>query len=80
VNAQATTVGDIHAITGGPKGVHPWATVFASLPDGSFAAWCWRQPSPRTYASYVAGPNGQIVDAHSGTQGDPPAPGPLPVT
>jgi hypothetical protein len=80
VNAQPTTVGEIHAITGGPKGVHPWAIVLAGLPNGSFAAWCWRQPTHRTYASYVVGPKGQVVDVNSGTQGDPPTPGPLPVT
>ena len=81
VNAQPTTVGEIHAIPGPVKTiVHAYSNLLPGLPASAFAAWCWRQPTPHTYVSYMVGPNGQVVDAHSGTQGDPPTPGPLPLT
>ncbi len=82
MNAQPTTVGEIHAITGGPKpSGHPWANVLRGLPDDAFAAWCWRQSAPQHYDSYVVGPTGQVIDVHSSTEG-PEAlqPGPIVVT
>jgi hypothetical protein len=82
VNAQPTTVGDIHAITGGPRADgHPWSNVLANVPGTAFAAWCWRQPTPETYVSYVVGPSGQIVHLNVSTHGPPaPLPGPEPIT
>ena len=84
VNAQATTVGAIHAITGGPNpNAHPWRSVFANEPADAFAAWCWRETSPHVYRSYVVGPRGaaNYFGNNIGGNGEPaPAPGPLAVT
>lgn len=78
VNAQPTTVGEIHAIPGPVNTmVHAFSSVLAHLPAADFAAWCWRQPTPHNYASYVVGPNGEVVDTHSTSNGEPPPnPGP----
>jgi hypothetical protein len=82
VNARATTVGEIHAITGGPLSasglLHPWRNVLATEPDKAFAAWCWERDGG-TYTSYVVGPGGQVVHTGAST-GSKPEPGPLPVT
>jgi hypothetical protein len=65
VNAQATTVGAIHTIRGGPANGTPWAYIFKGYPESAFAAWCWRKPLPGTevtepganaFQSYVVGP------------------------
>lgn len=84
VNAQATTVGAIHAITGGPNPkAHPWRSVFANEPANAFAAWCWRETSPHVYRSYVVGPRGaaNYFGNNIGRNGEPaPDPGPLAVT
>ena len=86
-NAQPTTVGEIHAITGGPPRTagpnHPWKWVLPDLPDKTFAAWCWRRESASHYVSYVVGyPGGidyRVVPLPMATD-YPPRPGPLPVT
>ena len=83
-NAQPTTVGAIHAITGGPRTSghpgHPWSNLLAGAPDHSFAAWCWRQPEPQNYVLYVVGPKGEVVPLNVASQGPyPPRPGPLAV-
>lgn len=78
VNAKATTVGAIHAITGRRGNVHNYAWILkGSLPE-SFAAWCWLEPSPGHFQGYVVGPNGEIVDTGQRSNGGgPPRPGPL---
>ncbi|MDQ1447346.1 MAG: hypothetical protein QOC79_317 [Actinomycetota bacterium] len=79
VSALPTTVGAIHAITGGPlPTAHPWGNLYADKADGAFAAWCWRLVSPTAYRSYVVGP-GPPIFLDMGTD-FPPAPGPLAVT
>jgi hypothetical protein len=78
VNAQPTTVGDIHAIPGPVKrGSRAYSNVLSRLPAQAFAAWCWRQPSPHHYVSYVVGPHGEVVYVHASSDGEPPPrPGP----
>lgn len=83
VNAQPTTVGQIHAIPGPvQKGTHAYSTVLPNLPAGDFAAWCWKQPTPHTYVSYLVGPNGEVIDNLGGSKlsNGPPTPGPMPLT
>src|SRR4051812_18870500 len=41
VNAQATTVGAIHAIPGPARGTKAWSNIFPGYPPNAFAAWCW---------------------------------------
>ena len=82
-NAQPTTVGAIHAITGGPSpSGHPWKWILASEPDDTFAAWCWRREGPRYVAfvvGYGVGPRFVVVSVNMSTD-QKPRPGPLPVT
>jgi hypothetical protein len=84
VNAKATTVGEMHAITGGPSpNMHPWRSLFPNESAKAFAAWCWREPRPHIYRSYAVGPKGQVnfFGNNIGRNGDPPPdPGPLAVT
>jgi hypothetical protein len=74
VNALPTTVGAIHAVTGGPGNVRTYTYIYKGKPDGSFAAWCWRRV-PDGYRSYVVGPGAPIF-LNFGTNVRPP-PGPL---
>jgi hypothetical protein len=81
-NAKPTTVGAIHAITGGPsrdgKPVYGYAWILKGLPPQSFAAWCWRKSGTDMYHGYVVGPNGEVVDTGQGSGGaGPPPPGPM---
>jgi hypothetical protein len=84
VNAQATTVGAMHAITGGPSpNMHPWRSLFPHEPANAFAAWCWQEPRPHIYRSYAVGPKGTVnfLGNNIGRNGEPPPdPGPLAVT
>src|SRR4051794_27850078 len=52
LNAQATTVGAMHAIQGGAivrtadgryDGSHVWSRLYKGKPDNAFAAWCWSE-------------------------------------
>jgi hypothetical protein len=77
VNAQATTVGAIHAIPGPvSRTTRAFSNLLSGLPDGAFAAWCWRQPTPHHYISYVVGPHGEVQYDNSRSEGEPPSPGP----
>ncbi len=81
VNAKATTVGAIHAITGGPGNVHGYAWILKGQPDAAFAAWCWRRTAPNHFKGYVVGPKGEVVETGQGSNGGgPPGPGPLAIT
>ena len=86
MNAQATTVGAIHRIITPPsrddKPVYGYAWILKGLAPGDFAAWCWRRTGPKSFAGYVVGPHGEVVDTGQGTTGDtqPPAPGPMAVS
>jgi hypothetical protein len=84
VNAQATTVGEIHGIVfdiGRPRKAHPYGSILKGLPSDSFAAWCWRRTGPKSYGGYVVGPNGEVVDTGQGSNGGgPPGPGPLAIS
>jgi hypothetical protein len=86
VNAKATTVGAIHAITGGPPGqdgkpLHGYAWIFRDLPDQDFAAWCWYEVTPHNFKLLVVGPSGETVDSGQGSSGGgPPGPGPFQIT
>lgn len=84
VNAKSTTVGEMHAITGGPSpNLHPWRSLFPHEPASAFAAWCWREPRPHIYRSYAVGPKGEVnfFGNNIGRNGEPPPdPGPLAVT
>lgn len=55
VKGTPTTVGAIHAITGGRRTAHPWTNLYAGARPDSFAAWCWRHDGGG-YQSYVVGP------------------------
>jgi hypothetical protein len=79
VSAEATTVGAIHAIPGPVKPIpHAFSNVLRGLPDGAFAAWCWRQPTPHHYVSYAVGPQGEVQHDLGRSDGEPPpSPGPL---
>ena len=79
VNAEATTVGSIHAIPGPvKKTAHAFSNLLRGVPDGSFAAWCWRQPTPHHYVSYVVGPHNEVEYGNSSSDGEPPpSPGPI---
>ena len=79
VSAEATTVGAIHAIPGPIKRIqHAFSKVLRGLPDGAFAAWCWRQPTPHHYVSFAVGPRGEIQHDLGGRDGEPPpSPGPM---
>jgi hypothetical protein len=82
VNAQPTTVGEIHAIPGPEKTIaHAYSNLLPGLPASAFAAWCWRQPTPHTYVSYVVGPSDQVTYDDSTWNGEPaPPPGPETLT
>jgi hypothetical protein len=92
VNALPTTIGAIHAITGGPPGrdgkpLHPYTWLFPALPDQMFAAWCWHQPTPHNFKLLVVAPSGQggsgqvtLETGQGSSGGGPPRPGPLAVT
>jgi hypothetical protein len=79
VSAEATSVGAIHAIPGPVnRRLHAFSSVLRGLPDTAFAAWCWRQPTPHHYLSYVVGPNGEVRRDLGTSDGEPPPnPGPL---
>ena len=82
VNAQPTTVGAIHAITGGPSrgGKPPYAWILKNAPPQETVAWCWYQPTPHRFKLIVVAASGEVV--HSGqvsNGGGPPRPGPLAV-
>jgi hypothetical protein len=80
LNAQPTTVGDIHAIPGPVRKIsHAYGNVLANLPAGDFAAWCWKHPTVDTYVEYVVGPNGEVIDNLAGSNDGkhPPMPGPM---
>ena len=79
INAEATTVGAIHSIPGPTRAIaHAFSNVLRGLPDGAFAAWCWRQPTPHHYVSYVVGPRGEVQYDNTGSDGEPPpSPGPI---
>lgn len=78
-SAEATTVGAIHAIPGPVNSsLHAFASVLRGSPNDAVAAWCWRQPTPHHYVSYVVGPNAEVVHDLGGSIGEPPpSPGPL---
>lgn len=77
VNAKATTVGEVHAISDGTPDGHPYWFVLADLPDHDVAAWCWRRLAPNRFELLVVGPRGQVARTGRGVQGDgPPGPGP----
>ena len=75
LNAQATTVGAMHAIQGGMDPPdHPMARVFKAEPDEAFAAWCWSEHG--NYSLYVVGPGSPVVIYDNATNSSPPSPGP----
>ena len=53
--------------------------VLRGRPAGAFATWCWSQPSPGHYLSYVVGPRGEVITLNVSTGGQPPRPGIDPV-
>ena len=64
-SASPTTVGQIHALTGGSPAGHPWSNLFVGKPARSFAAWCWRREGTDSYQSFVVGPGRAIfLDVH----------------
>jgi hypothetical protein len=77
-NAQPTTVGEIHAIPGPEKAIRrAYSNVLPRVPASAFAAWCWRQPTPHKYVSYVVGPSGEVMYVNATWEGNPPPkPGP----
>jgi hypothetical protein len=78
--AQPTTIGAIHAITGGPRPLaHPWADVLRDQPADAFAAWCWRRPARDLYVPYVVGSGGVVARLNLSTVSRP-RPGPPTVT
>jgi hypothetical protein len=78
-NAAPTTIGDIRAGTSGlpvaPRS-RPYASLLRNQPPGAFAAWCWRQPSPDRFVSYIVGPHGEVVPINAEHIGGQPSPGP----
>jgi hypothetical protein len=85
VNAEPTTAGTIHALSGGPARnggqLHGYTWILRDVPPQDFAAWCWYRVKPHTFKLLVVGPNGQVID--SGQEyggGRPPGAGPMAVT
>jgi hypothetical protein len=77
VNAQPTTVAQVHATTGASVAIRRFQSMFRGEPANGFVAWCWRMPSPNRYKLILVGPRGEVIDARQAMLGAEPPPGPL---